>query len=186
MNDLLEGFSNNYISFHALSGWFSSRLTTLNLVIVLIPVYLYVFLSLNFREDINTINIVLFLLKTNALVNDFNRLMYEICSSESEFVSYERCLEFENWEIEEGYNFNDKNEIQNLKRPYNFDIMERMKEPLAIPSIKFDGVSTKYPSSNTMVLNKVDLILKKGEKVGIVGRTGSGKSSLIKLLWLDL
>ncbi|XP_038059425.1 ATP-binding cassette sub-family C member 9-like [Patiria miniata] len=44
--------------------------------------------------------------------------------------------------------------------------------------IKFEDVSVRYAKDLDAVLKKVSLCFKKGEKVGICGRTGSGKSTL--------
>lgn len=49
--------------------------------------------------------------------------------------------------------------------------------------VRFENVSTRYQSSNRMVLQNLNFDIKAGEKIGVVGRTGSGKSSLIKLFW---
>ncbi len=50
------------------------------------------------------------------------------------------------------------------------------------PSVQVENVSFSYPGTDKAVLNEVNLIIKPGEKVGVVGRTGAGKSSLGKLL----
>ena len=38
----------------------------------------------------------------------------------------------------------------------------------------------------TLILNNVNLTIRKGEFVYLIGRTGSGKSSLLKVLYGDL
>ncbi len=40
----------------------------------------------------------------------------------------------------------------------------------------------KYKNSNKNVLKNIDFSIKKGEKVGIIGKTGSGKSTLVDLV----
>lgn len=45
-----------------------------------------------------------------------------------------------------------------------------------------DNVSFAYPGSQTLALDHVSLRIRPGEKVGIIGKMGSGKSSLGKLL----
>ncbi len=48
--------------------------------------------------------------------------------------------------------------------------------------ITLEGVSKQYKKSGTHALNNVSLTINDGEFVYIIGETGSGKSSLIKLL----
>lgn len=49
-------------------------------------------------------------------------------------------------------------------------------------SVEFDDVSFKYPGSSKEALSHVSFKVNSGETVGIVGRTGSGKSTLVSLL----
>lgn len=53
----------------------------------------------------------------------------------------------------------------------------------SVGSICFDHVCLKYDSTMSDVLHDVCFTVKGGEKIGIVGRTGSGKSSLITALF---
>ncbi len=48
--------------------------------------------------------------------------------------------------------------------------------------IVFDNVSFKYPNSNINALSNISFKIEKGKSVAIVGRTGSGKSTIIQLL----
>uniref|UniRef100_A0AAX7SGG0 ATP binding cassette subfamily C member 4 n=1 Tax=Astatotilapia calliptera TaxID=8154 RepID=A0AAX7SGG0_ASTCA len=49
--------------------------------------------------------------------------------------------------------------------------------------ITFDRVNFSYSASEPLVLKNLSLVFKSREKVGIVGRTGAGKSSLISALF---
>ena len=49
-------------------------------------------------------------------------------------------------------------------------------------SVKFKDVSFTYPESNIKAIDKISLKLNKKKSLGIVGVTGSGKTTLIKLL----
>jgi len=48
--------------------------------------------------------------------------------------------------------------------------------------IELRGVGFKYPKSNDWILRDLNLTIEPGETVGIVGRTGSGKTTLAYLL----
>tara|TARA_Y100001968_G_C19421372_1_gene751923 strand:- start:279 stop:2066 length:1788 start_codon:yes stop_codon:yes gene_type:complete len=49
-------------------------------------------------------------------------------------------------------------------------------------SVKFDSISFKYPNSYDNSLEELDLEIYKGECIGIVGKTGSGKSTFMDML----
>jgi ATP-binding cassette subfamily C protein len=53
---------------------------------------------------------------------------------------------------------------------------------LSSPLIAMSGVSFRYQGSNEFVLSDIDLEIFKGDKVAIVGRTGSGKSTILNLI----
>ncbi|WP_085920465.1 type I secretion system permease/ATPase [Halomonas sp. CSM-2] len=57
-----------------------------------------------------------------------------------------------------------------------------INRPVVHGDIKFDGVSLSYPEAERSALNDVSFRLKPGEKVALIGRIGSGKSTLSKLL----
>jgi ATP-binding cassette subfamily B protein len=48
--------------------------------------------------------------------------------------------------------------------------------------IEFKNVSFRYSPSSPLVLRNINLTIKRGERVGIVGSTGGGKSTFIDLL----
>lgn len=55
-------------------------------------------------------------------------------------------------------------------------------EVARIDEIRFEGYSFRYPSSERDNLVDIDLVIRRGQTLGIVGRTGSGKSTLVKQL----
>lgn len=50
-------------------------------------------------------------------------------------------------------------------------------------SVAFKSLSASYTDNGKSVLNGIDLNIKAGEKIGLCGRTGSGKSSLVATLF---
>uniref|UniRef100_A0A8D2LPQ3 Cystic fibrosis transmembrane conductance regulator n=1 Tax=Varanus komodoensis TaxID=61221 RepID=A0A8D2LPQ3_VARKO len=86
---------------------------------------------------------------------------------ENLMISVERVLEYTNLEKEAPWESN--------KRP-----------PLDWPSegvIGFENVNFAYSKDGPLVLRHLTALIKSKEKVGIVGRTGAGKSSLIAALF---
>ncbi|WP_043245966.1 type I secretion system permease/ATPase [Pseudomonas solani] len=49
-------------------------------------------------------------------------------------------------------------------------------------AVEMRQLNFTYPNQQTPALNNINLIVRPGEKIGIVGRSGSGKSSLAKLI----
>jgi ABC-type multidrug transport system fused ATPase/permease subunit len=52
----------------------------------------------------------------------------------------------------------------------------------SIPRIKLEQVSFRYPGTERLVLDRLDLVVEPGDLLGIVGLNGAGKSTLIKLM----
>lgn len=48
--------------------------------------------------------------------------------------------------------------------------------------IEFDNVSFRYPGAEALAVDRVSFSIKAGQTVAIVGKTGSGKTSLVQLL----
>ncbi|VEU81028.1 ABC transporter ATP-binding protein [Haploplasma axanthum] len=63
---------------------------------------------------------------------------------------------------------------------YDSNVIEDIKE--LIPSIEAKNLSFSYPDDNITVLHNLNFTIKPGEMVGILGKTGSGKTTLVDLL----
>jgi ABC-type bacteriocin/lantibiotic exporter with double-glycine peptidase domain len=48
--------------------------------------------------------------------------------------------------------------------------------------IHFDNVSFRYSASSKLVINELDLTIRKGQRIGLIGASGSGKSTFLDLL----
>ncbi len=64
-------------------------------------------------------------------------------------------------------------DVENKKITRNID---------GFDNIKFSDYTFRYPNSKNVNLRGIDLEITRGKTIGIVGRTGSGKSTLIKQL----
>mgnify|MGYP003289265080 CR=1 FL=1 len=59
---------------------------------------------------------------------------------------------------------------------------ENPEEPEAVPAVEFDGVTFTYPTGGAPALSDISFTLEHGKTLGIIGGTGSGKSTLIGLI----
>ncbi|KAI2474111.1 probable multidrug resistance-associated protein lethal(2)03659 isoform X2 [Diabrotica virgifera virgifera] len=62
------------------------------------------------------------------------------------------------------------------------DLRDIFKDWTSNNIIQYKNVNFRYDNSQQYILKNINITINKGEKVGIIGRTGSGKSSLITLL----
>ena len=69
---------------------------------------------------------------------------------------------------------NEKPEIVNIDNPIN---LENIKG-----QIEFKNVSFKYPGTNQYALENISFLIKEGQSLAILGRTGSGKTTVVSLL----
>ena len=105
-----------------------------------------------------------------ALSNGSSQLIFQMTKIVSAIPNlYEHSIYIEN--------FNDfMNYVPKIKNISN---------PLSFPDnfvIKINNVSFKYPDTASLALRNINLTLKKGQNIALVGINGSGKTTLIKLL----
>lgn len=102
------------------------------------------------------------------ITGSLNGLVRTIAELETNIVSVERVKEYSEKEREADW------------------INESHRPPSAWPTegnIKFDNYKTRYREGLELVLKGVTCEIKGREKVGVVGRTGAGKSSLMTALF---
>jgi ABC-type multidrug transport system fused ATPase/permease subunit len=87
---------------------------------------------------------------------------------EKSLVSYERCDAFRHLPCER---------YENIKAKIkNYDLIDKSWPNQG--KVVFDNFSMKYRDNCDLALHDINIEINPGEKIGIIGRTGSGKSSL--------
>ncbi|MED6209079.1 Multidrug resistance-associated protein 4 [Stylosanthes scabra] len=94
--------------------------------------------------------------------------IYMSCFIENKMVSVERIKQFTNIPSETAWNIKDRLPPSNWPGQGNVDIKD---------------LQVRYRPNTPLVLKGITLSINGGEKVGVVGRTGSGKSTLIQVFF---
>lgn len=88
---------------------------------------------------------------------------------------------YNSWAVLKGSNSDMQAVLQMLNQP--LPPVVGVAEPLVLrESIRLDGVHFRYGAEQPEVLHGLDLEIRRGERIGLIGRTGSGKSTLVDLL----
>ena len=101
--------------------------------------------------------------------------------TETNLTSVERLISFAELESE-------KKTVSSEQKPVKIEQLgEMLSSEISMidgdGNVEFENVSFNYYEKGPLVLNNISLTIKPGEKVGVVGRTGAGKSSLISALF---
>lgn len=72
--------------------------------------------------------------------------------------------------------------LETVPRIQDRDMISKEEEKPNKPVILFDDVSFHYPNASEEVLSHISFSVEKGETLGIIGGTGSGKSTLSRLI----
>lgn len=64
----------------------------------------------------------------------------------------------------------------------HLDADKKLNRPILQGNIEFQNVNFAYPNHDVLALNQINLKIKQGERVAIIGKNGSGKSSLEKMV----
>lgn len=150
----------------AIKSRLAVRLESIGAMIVFASA-LFSVLSIVFTGTVSPSLVGLTITYSLTVTSTLNWMVRMSCEIESQIISVERIKEY--IEIEQEAAHETSAEALDAGSYSNW------------PSrglIQFNNYSTKYRSGTDLVLNKVSFKALPGEKIGIVGRTGAGKSSL--------
>lgn len=185
--DGVDGNAKNALTSACLRNWFDLRLGLSGILLVHLPCYL---MMLFYFTDLTVPKAGLFLVSIYSLCQIFEDLINQVAEVEICLISLERCLAFQEVDIEEQYTQYEDEFKKLMKAGRNpqkvvKEIEKKRKEKKIIikGKVEFENVFARYTTSSNYVLKGLNFCINSAEKVGVVGRTGSGKSSLIKVLW---
>ncbi|KAL0132723.1 hypothetical protein PUN28_000454 [Cardiocondyla obscurior] len=146
--------------------WFGFALDLVSIGFIIIVTYSFIAL-----DDGNTFagNVGLAISQALILCNMVQYGMRQAADTVTQMTSVERIMQF-----------------TELEKEGPFESSPTDKPSTKWPSkgiIKFDQVYLRYAESEPPVLKSISFAIESGMKIGIVGRTGAGKSSLIAALF---
>ncbi|XP_075950709.1 ATP-binding cassette sub-family C member 4-like isoform X2 [Anarhichas minor] len=145
------------------SRWFALRLDSICSVLITFSTFGCILL----RDGLKAGEVGLVLTYVVTLVGNFQWTVRQSAEVENMMTSVERVVEYTELESEAPW--------ETQKRP-----------PPNWPNrglVTFDRVSFSYSGDGPLVLKDISATFQPNEKVGIVGRTGAGKSSLVSALF---
>ncbi|OAE32931.1 hypothetical protein AXG93_673s1080 [Marchantia polymorpha subsp. ruderalis] len=158
-NNLRMDFHNN-----AANEWLGLRLEMIGTIVLCLSALLMVMA----RDYINPDHVGLSLSYGMALNTCLYGVVYQSCQLENRMVAIERIDQYSRIQTEAAL-------IVPENRP--------AEGWIAHGSISFQHLEVRYRTDTPLVLKGISLEIRGGEKVGVVGRTGSGKSTLIQSLF---
>ena len=141
------------------STWFTFNLELYSLFFKSFLLSLIIYFQNNFKPE----TIGLLLTYTIQLQDTFIRFLVFFSIFENSMMAFNRCLSYKNIIIEHPSRTEYDKEIDNWPKNGN---------------IEFKNVNIKYRKDLNYVLKEISFKINSGEKIGICGRTGSGKTTL--------
>ena len=100
----------------------------------------------------------------NKILNSLQSIRYAFASTEVLYNDLQKKINYDFYDTK----YENQNQFNNWQK------------------VSFENVSYSYPLTEKNVLHEVNLHIEKGQSIGIIGETGSGKSTLINLISLLL
>ena len=195
INHEINENSKNFLMGYGLASWFYLMQFILQNFILYWPLY-YILLQIQYNSKKPDPKVVSQINFIQQFGNYYFSLLANTSYLEVILISIERLSQYENLEPEEGYKNIEREEklfktLNKAKLKNGKNFLKKQKDSRSVSiidkgRIRFNQVCARYPTARKNVLSDLELVIPGGQTVGIVGRTGAGKSSFIKLLWRAL
>lgn len=148
-----------------LNSWLCMRLVSISIIFI---IFLYMYCII-YRDSQDTLLIGLLMGYVIELQWNMNGFVHEITRIHSQIQSFDKCKKITEIPQEAA---------QRLPVPKD----KNGKDWMSKGHVQFKNFALRYRDDTEVVLKKVNLDIQPGEKVGIVGRTGAGKSTMCMAL----
>lgn len=203
-NELQDIHGGAWLLFCGTSRWLAFRLDTI--ISIYIFVVSMIMIPISQSDDLGVINLTpatigLSLSQAYTMLGSMQWAVRQSSEAENYLTSVERIFEYAALKPEPSTKCTDAKQVKIGKDdededPTNFnrqDVKTQMRKIIALSENEHVDYMTKtivakkysyrHSDQTAVVLNNLNFTIKLGEKIGIVGRTGAGKSSLISSLF---
>ena len=170
--ELYKKYYLSHLTFKNANAWFLYSISRISFILKLIFMFYFYYQSQKsnifiFQDKIGILFISIF-----SIHEYFNRFLSHVVTFQNSLMAFNRCISCTNLSKE-------NTTINIASRNKNNDIIfsKGLQEELI-----FDNVCIKYNKTGENVLKNISLRIKKGEKIGIIGKTGVGKTTLLMSL----
>ena len=165
-NQIYEKYNLSQIGVKYSNAWFLYSISRISFILKIIFIFYFLYQIKYNDNSIDQDKIGILFVSMFSLHEYFNRFLSHVVTFENSLLAFNRCLSCTNIKQE------NKNESQNK----NIFLNGIQKE------IKFENVCIKYDKASEYVLKNISFKVNHGEKIGICGRTGVGKTTLLMSL----
>jgi ATP-binding cassette subfamily C (CFTR/MRP) protein 1 len=156
-----------YVPVIAANRWLAVRLEFIGSIIIIAAAG-FAIISVSNGSGLSAGKVGLSMSYALQITQSLNWIVRQTVEVETNIVSVERVLEYARLPSEAP------------------EVIHRHRPPISWPAkgaVQFNNYSTRYREGLELVLKNVNLSFKPNEKIGVVGRTGAGKSSLTLALF---
>ena len=198
-NELQDIHGGAWLLFCGTSRWLAFRLDTI--ISIYIFVVSVIMIPISQSDDLGVINLTpatigLSLSQAYTMLGSMQWAVRQSSEAENYLTSVERIFEYAALKPEPSTKFSSDSVGKDDEDSTNFnrqDVKAQMRKIIALSenqhvdymnkTIAVNKYSYRHSGQTAVVLNNLNFTVKLGEKIGIVGRTGAGKSSLISSLF---
>ncbi|GMI05755.1 hypothetical protein TrLO_g10639 [Triparma laevis f. longispina] len=170
-NDNIRAF----FAFIACTRWLGFRLDAICFVLLMCASYLAVVFQSHTDVDIDPAILGLALMMLIQLAGLFQWSVRQSAEAENQMISVERILEYTDLPMEENLDVN----LEEDEKACG----EQGEQWPNRGKIELRDVSARYRPELEKSMVDVTFVIEGGERVGVVGRTGSGKSTMLQVLF---
>ena len=152
-------------TFHGVSRNLSAALDILSFFFVLVNAYMIVLLK-HHTDSLDLVLASISLQFSIEITVNFNIAVRFATEAENQMTCAQRTIEYAKMKSEDDF--------EKSTDPVDFPV---------VPTIEFKNMTMRYRKALEPVIKNVTYTVKPGQKIGIIGRTGAGKSSMLQAIF---